>query len=289
MRFSKTELRMLEQTALGKRSVPELAAALRRDKSQTYRVIKSLEQKGFLSLKRKLIEPSKTLHVQLLLQQLSRQPSFIEDLSGCGMKLYLFILDSPKSMEEITRATGIRPDTVFHKLRTARRKSLIKTEGGRYGFNGELWKGLKEFLIELKKYRETYDGRIPPGSAIYHQAGEEIVFSTKAECDAVLTGFSAYENYGIKIHPVDNNYCLPKRKLSKKEVFVHSAYRCMKDGSIQNLMLLALFYLKHGKDLSGIRNEILEKLRKVLKGKRIEGYPELSEIRERAEVYDVKI
>ena len=184
MRFSKTELKLLEQVALGKSRVPDLSAALKRDKSQTYRVIRSLRQKGFLGLKSGKADASRALHVQLLLGQLSRQPSFVGDLSGCGLKLCLFILDSPKSMREITKATGISADTVFCKLRAARGKSLIKTEGGRYRFNGELWKGLKEFLAELKRYEESYDSRIPPGSSIYRRAGEEIVFSTKAECDA---------------------------------------------------------------------------------------------------------
>ncbi len=289
MRFSKTELRLLEQVALGKMHASELAAALKKDKSQIYRVIRSLEEKDFLSLKNKAVEPSQALHVQLLLQQLSRQASFIEDISGCGLKLYLYILDAQRSIEEITKATGIRPDTIFYKIRIARKKSFIKTIDGKYQFNRELWIGLNEFFVEFKKYTESYDKRIPPGSVIYHKTKDEIVFSTKAEYDATLTGFSAYEKHGIKIYPVGNNYYLPKKELSKKEIFIHSLYRCEKDKSIQNLIILALFYLKHKKELSEIHHEILDDINKVLQGNRIEGYPILSEIRERAEMYDIEI
>jgi len=222
MHFSKTELKVLEQIALGKKQVLEVARILNKDKSQIYRIIKNLEQKGFLSLKNKEIKYSEATHVQLLLQQLSRQSSFIEDISGCGLKLYLYILEIPKSIEEITKATGIKPSTIFYKLNTARKKSLIKTQDGKYKFNSKLWNRLNEFFIELKKYEETYDRRIPPGSVIYHKTKEDIIFSTKAEYDAALTGFSAYENYGIKIYSIDNNYYLPKKRLSKKEVFMHS-------------------------------------------------------------------
>ena len=58
MRFSKTELKVLEQLALGKKQVLEVARVLSKDKSQVYRIIKTLEQKGFLSLKNKEIKPS---------------------------------------------------------------------------------------------------------------------------------------------------------------------------------------------------------------------------------------
>ncbi|MBN2422381.1 hypothetical protein JXB41_04075 [Candidatus Woesearchaeota archaeon] len=289
MRFSKTELQLLEQVALGKKQVLEIAQALNKDKSQIYRIIKSLEQKGFLSLKNKAIEPSELLHVQLLLRELSRQSSFIDDISGCGLTLYLYILDTPRSIEEITKATGIRPNTIFYKIRIARRKSFIKTIDGKYLFNGELWKGLKEFFAELKKYEKAYDKRIPPGSVIYYKTKEEIVFSTKAEYNAALTGFSAYGIYGIKIYPVDNNYYLPKKRLSKKEVFVHSLYRCEKEKTIQNLILLALFYVKYKKELSKIHHEILDNINKVIQNNKIEGYPTLSEIRDRAEMYDIKL
>ncbi|HII30112.1 TPA: TrmB family transcriptional regulator [Candidatus Woesearchaeota archaeon] len=289
MRFSKTELKVLEQLALGKRQVLEVARALNKDKSQIYRVIKALEQKGFLSLNNREIVPSEVTHVQLLLQQLSRQSSFIEDISGCGLKLYLYILETPRSIEEITKNTGIKPSTFFYKLKTARKRSLIKTIENKYVFNSKFWTGLNEFFIELKKYENAFDKRIPPGSVIYHKTDEGIVFSTKAEYDATPTGFSAYENYGIKIYLIDNNYYLPKKKLSKKEVFIHSLYRCERDKSIQNLIILTLFYVKHKRELSKIHHEILDNINKVLKGNKVEGYPSLSEIKDRAEVYDIKL
>ena len=288
MRFSKTELKVLEQVALGKRQVLEIAIALNKDKSQVYRVIKTLEQKGFLNLKNKEIHPSESTHVQLLLQQLSRQSSFIEDISGCGLKLYLFIL-KPKSIEEIIKATGIKPSTIFYKIKIGRRKSFVKTVENKYLFNSKFWKGLNEFFIELKKYEETYDKRIPPGSVIYYKTKEEIVFSTKVEYDAILTGFSAYESYGIKIYPIDNNYYLPRKKLSKKDVFIHSLYRCEKDKSIQLLIILTLFYVKYKKELLKMHHEILDNISSVLQGNKIEGYPTHAEIKDRADVYDIKL
>jgi hypothetical protein len=288
MQFSKTELKVLEQVALGKRQVLEVAQALKKDKSQIYRIIKALEIKGFLSLNNSEIRPSKATHIQLLLQQLSRQSSFIEDISGCGLKLYLYIQETPRTIEEITKNTGIKSSTFFFKLKSARRKSLIKKIENKYVFNSKFWSGLNEFFIELKKYEESFDKRIPPGSVIYHKTDKEIVFSTKAECNATLTGLSVYSNKGIKIFTIDNNYYLPKRRLTRKDILMHSLYRCEKDKNIQNMILLALFYIKYKKEFSKIHHEILDNINKVLQGNKVEGYPSLSEIKDRAEVYDIK-
>ena len=162
MRFSKTELKLLEQVALGKTQVLEVAIALRKDKSQIYRIIKNLQEKGFAELKNKEIKPTQFTHVQLLLQELGRQPSFIDHLSGCGIKLYTFILE-PKTIKEIINKTEIKRSTIFYKIKKALKNSFIKSVGNKYQFNGKFWYKIKEFLIELEKYERTNDKRIPPG------------------------------------------------------------------------------------------------------------------------------
>ena len=288
MRFSKTELKVLEQVALGKRHVMEVATDLKKDKSQIYRTINNLKKKGFAELKEKVIVPSKATHVQILLQELARQPSFINHLLGCGIKFYTFILE-PKTVGEIITSTGIKRSTIFYKLKKAMRNSFISKIGNKYQFNGKFWPKICEFLIELKKYEETNDKRTPPGAVIYYKSKDEIVFSTKAEADAELTGFSAYGLCGIKLFTVDNTYYLPKKKLTKKEVFLHSLYRAEKEKNIQNLILIALFYVKYKKNLTAIRHEIIDNLKKVIKGEKVRNYPSLPGIKDRADIYDIKI
>ncbi|NQV09255.1 hypothetical protein HQ529_05370 [Candidatus Woesearchaeota archaeon] len=288
MRFSKTELRVLEQIALGKRQVLEVATALNKDKSQIYRIIRNLQKKGFAELKNKEIKPSQATHIQLLLQELGRQSSFIDHLVGCGITFYTFILE-PKTIDEIIKETGIKRSTIFYKIKKALRNSFIRPIENKYQFNGMFWPKIGEFLVELKKYEETNDKRIPPGAVIYYKTKDKIVFSTKAEYDATLTGFSAYDQFGIKLLTIDYTYYLPKKKLTKQEVFLHSIYRAKKDGGIRNLILVALFYLKYKKDLTKIKYEIIDNLNKVLHGEKVKNYPSLSEIKDRAEVYDIKI
>ena len=288
MRYSKTELKILEQVALGKNQVPEIAETLQRDKSQVYRIIKKLNEKGFVKLEKRKIVSSEATHGRMLLQELSRHPNIANHLSGCGMKLYTAILE-PKSISEIIKETGIKRSTVFYKLKEALKNSFINTVGNKYIFNEKIWQKTKDFLIEAKKYEETIDRRVPPGSVIYYKTKKEIVFSTQVECDAVLTGFSAYEQFGIKLFTVDYTYYLPKKKLMKQEVFLHSLYRAEKEGDARDIILIALFYLKHQKELTKIKHDIVDNIEKVMKGEKMKYYPTLAEIRDRADVYDIEI
>lgn len=289
MKFSKTELKLLEQIAKGKKQVLDIAKTLKKDKSQIYRNIKKLEEKRFINLENKEINPIQTIHVQILFQELARQSSFIENISGCGLALYTTIINEPKSVDKIIKETGIKRSTIFYKIKKSYRNNLIKKIEDKYQFNKELWTKLAEFIIELEKYEKTTDKRIPIGSVIYHKTDKEIVFSTKTQFDATITGFSVYEKYGIKIYSIDNNYYLPKKILTKKEVFMHSLYRTENDKNIQNLILITLFYIKNKDALSEIQHKILNNINKVLNGEKIKDYPTLFEIKERAKVYDIKL
>ncbi|MEK6903826.1 MAG: hypothetical protein AABW64_04230, partial [Nanoarchaeota archaeon] len=82
---------------------------------------------------------------------------------------------------------------------------------------------------------------------------------------------------------------LPKKKLTKQEVFLHSLYRVEKEGDARDIILIALFYLKHKKELAKIKHDIINNIKNVLNGERINYYPRLAEIKDRADVYDIKI
>ena len=96
--------------------------------------------------------------------------------------------------------------------------------------------------------------------------------------------FKSFPN--IKIFTTTNYYFLPKKQLSKKDVLLHSLYIEEKEHSIQNLIFIALFYLKFKIQ---INHKILTNLNLVLKGKKIKNYPSYQEIKDRAEVYGIKV
>ena len=143
--------------------------------------------------------------------------------------------------------------------------------------------------MEYKKHEETTDLRIPANSTIYYKNKKEIIFSNIADLDATRTGFSAYEKYGIKLLLTKNYYYLPKKTLTIQDILKHSLYITQKDKNIRNLTFICLFYLKNKNSLSSIKHPILNRIKQILKGKNIQGYPTLEEIKEKAEIYDIKI
>lgn len=288
MLFSQTELMILEQLAKGNSRIRDIAKALRKSDKQIYRAAKRLSEKNILTRSKGLLEPRKTTHTTFLLHLLVDHPNLAQLLSGSGMKILTALLKS-KTIEEITQETGLKKSCAYNKLGQALNISLVKKEDKRYVINEKLWPNLKEFLVEFKKYHETIDLRVPINSIIYYKTDKEIVFSNKAEQDAALTAFSAYGQHGIKLLLPTHYYYLPKKRLSRKEVFLHSLHVAEKEKTIRHLTYISLFYIKFKKELSRVKHPILEMIKNILRGKDIPGYPTLREIKEKADTYDIRV
>ena len=288
MRLSNTELSILKQVAEGNRSVKEIAKVLNKSKFQIYRSGQKLIGKGFLRLTKGVYDSVKNTHASMLIQLLVDYPAVIVPFSGSGIDI-LKSLFEPKSIKEIMSESGIKRTQVFKKIKQARGISLLRFSDGQYKLNYKIWGKAIEFLREIKKYDETNDLRVPGNSIIYFKSAKEIIFSNKETIDATLTGFSAYKDYGIKLMLLRNYYYLPNKKLSLKEVFIHSIYNVEKEMDIREIVFVALFYAKHKPQLSKIKHIIVENIDKIFEGKLIPGYPSLEEIKNRAEIYDIKL
>lgn len=289
MQLSETELKILQQIANANTDIKKIAEALERDYSGIYRTKNKLIEKNFIEFSQSELTPKKTIHTNLLLQFLLKHPNIVSLLSGAGI-LILGELLHPKTVEEIESDTCLKKSIIYKKIKQAINVSaVIPKEKHKYVINEKIWKELKDFLVEYKKYEETIDPRIPSNSIIYHKNQHEIVFSNKADLDAMLTGFSAYEKHGIKLLLTTNYYYLPKNVLSKQEIFKHSLHITQKEKNIRNLTFISLFYLKNKNDLLLIKHPILNNIKQILKGKNIQKYPTLDEIKIKAEVYDIRI
>ena len=165
---------------------------------------------------------------------------------------------------------------------------LIKTNN-KYIVNYKGWQDLIDFLKEHKNFHENYDYRVPSDSTIYYKNKKEILFSTKQEVDATLTSFSAFVDYDLLLYTIENFYYLPKKKLNKKEILLHTLKIVEKTKDFRDRMYLALFYYKYKKEFKEIKHEILDNLNKIFNGEKIDRYPPLKEIKERAKVYNIKM
>ena len=287
MELTKAEINVLEQMAMGKTSAKAIAPAVKKGIKQVYVILKRLGEKSFTGHKRKKFELLKSPHVTLLIQLIEKHPEITGLLADSGITVLSALLE-PATANEILARTGLKKSIVYRKLRNVQKYSIVAIENRKYTINRKIWADLSGFLEELAMFENTTDKRVPVNSVIYHKKGNEIIFSNRQELDAEKTAFSVYSEYGIKIMPTTNYYCLPKRKLTKKEIMLHSLYITEKEKSMQNIIFVALFYLKHGKKMR-IQNPLLENIKLVLEGKAVSGYPTLKEIADRAEIYNIKV
>ena len=167
--------------------------------------------------------------------------------------------------------------------------SIIRKENDRFEINYAVWPEFNDFIASLSKYEQTIDKRVSAGAIIYLRNDKEVLYSTENEQDAAKTAFSAFEKYKLKILTPENFYYLPNRKLSIKEIFRHSLVIAEKRNEHRYFLYTALFYIKFRKNLENVQSPVLDNIKFIIKGKRIDGYPPLSEIKEKAEQYDIKI
>ena len=284
--MNQTDLKILVEVAKGNILIKEIALSLRKDLSQVYRCLRSLNE--FIIVDHGKLEPKKLTHVSLLLSLLATYPNLIKQLSNSGIDV-LFSLLTPKDISEIMLVTKLKRSTIYQKLKQAKYISLITQKDKKYYLNLKIWPLMYNFLSEFKKYKETVDERVPSSALIYYKNEKEIVFSLQQEFDACYTAFSAYELYGIKILNPTHYYYLPKRKLTLKEVFNHSLFVVEKTNDHRQLIYIALFYLKYTKKLKGIKSFVLDRIKEVLSGKYVSNYPSFNEIKEKGEIYDIHI
>ncbi len=289
MRLSTTELNILKQIADGNNTVKKIATSLKRSQFQIYRSGQNLTQEGFVQLQDGKYMPVKNTHSSMLLQLLVDYPSVIVPFSSSGLNFFKLLL-KPQTISTLLMESGLKSTQVYKKIKQARGVSLIKKTGEKYVLNDKLWSVAIEFLSALKNFEETSDKRVPANSIIYYKNEEEIVFSNKETLDATKTAFSAYEDYGIKLLNITHYYHLPKKKLSKQEVLIHSLYIIKKENNdVRLIILAALLYAKFLREFSRIKHPLLHCLNKVFEGQRIIGYPSLEEIKNRAEMYDIRL
>ena len=287
MRLSVTEIKVLEQIEKGNKEIKSIANALARSVKQIYVIARKLEEEGIIERKKKKLEVSRKTHLVLLMRTLAQRPNLAPMLADAGIPICVAML-RPRTAKEIMEETGFKKATVYRKLEQAKKRSLVRKKRLTFEINEAFWPMLKSFLEVLKEYEATIDESIPASAIVYYKKNNEILFSTREDVDATVTAFSAYKEYGIKLLLITEFYYLPKKKLSREEIFMHSLQVAEKTEEIREIIFVAIFYLKYIKELKKIKHPLLEKIKRVLKGEKIKWFPSREEIKERAEVYGIK-
>ncbi len=283
--LSKTSLKILYQLSIGNAEIKGIAAAIGKSDKQIYRECIKLKNLRMIKSERGHILPEKLPHVTLLLQTLREHSNVIDLFSGSGT-IVLAALVTKKNIEQISKETGLKKSIIYRIIKKASHIGMIyKREG--YTLNEKGWPKAFEFFEELSRVNKLIDSRVPATSEIFYKNDREIVFSDSSEIDAAKTAFSVYGEYGIKLYLLTNYYYLPKQKLTKNEILLHSIYVAERTGS-REIIFLSLFYINYKKEIR-LRHPMLKNIDRIIRGEKVQNYPNLSEIKSRCEVYDIEI
>ena len=286
--FTKSELLVLRDVGSGNGDVASISENLKRTKSQIYRILKELADKELITKDKNkyILTKAKPAFILNNLLKNPKMPKFLAD----SQILILINLLEKSTIKEICNKTKLGSTFVTNFVKAARGASLLFKDKNKYQINEKMYPQLIEFLKEYNIFYYSFDKRIPIGSTIYFKNEKEIVFSTKEELDyATLTSFSAFKDYNLLIYTLENFYYLPKKQLTKQDILLHTLEIVEKTKEFRDRMYLALFYYKYKDEFKDIKHPILDNLNKIFAGEKIERYPPLKEIKEKAKVYDIKM
>jgi predicted transcriptional regulator len=286
--LSKNELRALSEISNGADDVPTLSEVLDISGSQAYKIVRSLNEKELVYLEHGALFIEKKTHLAILLEILNASPDSYILLSDSGLDIIRTLIE-PRTVSEISSVTGLHQTTITRKIDQMRRMGMVRKENSTYSINEKIWPKMMSLACSYDEYTKLTDPRAPFGSEIYHSSDDIMIFSSNRTLNNKRTAFSKYGDLGMKIHPGTNYYCSSDRELDIKDIFLHSLYVIENDKSWRNKMLALIFYVMHKNELSGILHPVVNDMRTILNGGRIDGWAPLKEMNERARMYGVDL
>lgn len=298
MRLTKTQLEMLKIVYVrGSATSKDIAQQLKFSQEYIAKLITDLKEKGFLEKKGSNYLISKNIYSYNLKNLLLEHPKtdFKEILTDSRMDILLLLVDK-RTAKRLYNLSGLSKPLVYKYLKGFLKYGVIIKEGKHYKLNKILWPELFDFLESYSKYHDMLAYNLPTARAIYNTEKLKI-FEVPAdvkvdEKTATATAFSLFDKYGIPLRLTYNYFCIPTQKLDINDVFAH-AILC--SNNIRKKTFTILFYLKN-KDLLNVEHinkkyklrGYLNKINAILKGETLKEYPTLEEVKQRAELYDIK-
>ena len=281
--FKYSILRQIAQ--LGTSTSSELANRLDTTVFRISKNLRILKEEGLIRKSGRFVTINEIGRAPFLGRFLLDHPGIERVLSDRNFTI-LQLLETPQSLPSLINSTGIPQRTLYRHIRDLLSPGIVKKDAETYILNTNLWTDLHQLIQIHKSQKAIWKFGLPSTAKIYLEKPEKIIFATESEVAATPTSFSKYTEYGIPILENEKIYRFPKKKLMIKDIFLDSL-ECLTD--IRRKILSTLFYLKHKEELKMIVHPEINHIRSILKGERITGYPTLEEIKERAELYDIRI
>jgi len=251
MQLTRPMVKTLVQIVKDNVSIKDIAKILKKSENWVSEIITKLEKEGFVTKQRlglkKTLSLSTTSHAQLFKEMIYKQKAnYSEFLYGERVRILAFIADNPKTTECIAKELKISRKYVQNVIPDFLSRGMISKQKLKLTLSKKGWPQLVDFLLAYRNYSELKAG-------LLWKFEDEIVFlvNEESEIKGTITGFNLYKNYKIKHYPVKIMCYLPKKKLTKEELFVHSLLGISDD--IRLFKLAVAFYLKNKMNLTKLK------------------------------------
>ncbi len=294
--ISKRMIKVLSSITSGLNTREKIAKNLGLSKTWISEIITKLEKSKFIYKKRKgnavYLELSYISFAQEFKNMIENNPNikFEEFLYGLNFRILSFCLFDWKTSEIIATQLNLNKKTIWNRLSVLTSRGLLKKNKEFYMTNEKAWPILYSFLEE---YRMFYNGK---GKVLWKFKDEKVFCITKEEdIEGSLTGFSQYSKFKVPIIVVRHCCYLPKKNITKEEIFMHSILQITDS---REIMLALVFYLRNNLNKESLHNLSikydcrikLEDLYKILKQEKTDIFPLIKEkeLKEFFEQYGVK-
>jgi hypothetical protein len=292
MRLSKNEIKALINLASSTKhfSPKSLSDELGTKSNSIYKIISSLERKGLVQRFDSEISLSITPQSEYFKEfcYAHKTAPLEHIIADRRMELISALDNNFKTVDTLSELTSIPKKTIYFYINYFSKLNIVKIKLIKkinlYSFNYKMWHELKNFADQIAAYEVLHN--IPKRAVLIKDYGNNTLFKSTNVLDATPTSFSMYKAFGIELFLRDNFYTLPKRTLSIKEIFIHSLDSA---DTIAYKTYCILFYLKYNNNLKSVSHPMIKKIKQVLNGNDIKGYPNFDDLIDRAELYDIKL
>ncbi|MBI4980600.1 hypothetical protein HZC30_03545 [Candidatus Woesearchaeota archaeon] len=247
MHLTKSMLGAYQEIIHGANTIDKLAGKLHKSANRISEIISELATNGFIIGKQKYHQQDSRLVIEisgtnysLRLRELMIEYPYIkfEDILAESKLLFLAAISEDWiSMSEALKLCRISKHTVNRYIRSFLNRGIVQKKRDLYTINAKMWPLLRQFILDYKNY-----GLI--GGHIKWRFQEEMLFEVDREdnVQGETSGLVRYRDYGVFVGVISALCYIPKKKLRKEEIFVHSLFEV---DDPRTLHLAATFYVKN--------------------------------------------
>jgi predicted transcriptional regulator len=258
-------------------NINELATGLKKSKSQVYRILRKLGEKGVIENSQLVSLP----YLKKLIFLIRKNKNLVDLFSDSGLPI---LLQLRKSMlvDAVAKELSLNEQTVYKTISKAREIGLVIIAMKKYLVNPGAWSEVLDFLNSLWEQEMSFDKRTPKNSIIYYKSEKEILFSTDESVNASFAAFSAFSKFGVNFLPKTNYYFLSKQKLTEEKVYEQALKVVEKNWDYRLLTILGIFALCNKISFD---KKLVKEFQLIFSGREIDMMPLPKDFREKAKEY----